>query len=798
MKQLLLIFQVQCAEYKQNRLLNIGFILSLAIATSTLLSILILNHASKLQYQQANSQLESPVAQYIVPKRGNSVSIKDFARLRKQGFNELQGVLSFRKKLKNNNTVYFKAIDLLPLSIAKPEVYHPTSILLSNTYAKTLKLAVTSKLQLIDQQTLIVKRIESKLWHNVALLDIAYAWQLFPEYTGFSYLIVSEMTEKRLKHLNQSLPENLILQQSFNIKERSGFADALHLNLTALALLGFIVSAFIAYQGANQAWHKRVELMSQLRLLGVALVDIKLALMFEALFLIIISSILGVILAFLMVSFLLPLLGFTLSQLYQLQSSGHFEWNWLYLLWSGIISSLAVFFALFRQFKLINTKKVSLFSKQSRVNLTHTKFIKKLLFFVALTSVVFFIIPEFNWHSIMLKYGVLLIITTALLPLFLYFIFSALNKFISRYKVNFILQDLKNQISIRFLPLAAFYIALTTSIAAALMVSSFESAFIKYLDQHLDEDLYIRFKIGEKEKIEQWLSKNNKVDEFLLYHDAKALVDKDTVTVNTVNSKRQLSSIVFKSQLTQSLEQVLKNGCFINEQLALKRNILLADKISLSQSTSISRTFTCTVSGIYFDYGNPSFEVTIAQKLAKAHLSGLKEIGFGVYFKSFDEKIVADLIEQLNIDESQLYQPSQIKKMALNVFKETFLLTQGIAVVLLSIACFGLFLSANNLELARKSDLFILISLGYSKSALFIHMLIQWLLLACGCILLSWPIATILADVLVSKVLPSSFGWSMPLLLETSSFISSSIIGLICLIPALTIVLSKINLKGRL
>lgn len=798
MKQLMLILKVQLAEYKQNLLLNIGFIVSLAIATSTLLSILILNHASKQQYKEANILLESPVAHYIVPKQGNTVTKKDFAKLRKLGFYELQPILSFKKRLKNNKLVSFKAIDLLALSISKPDLYNPNAILLSAEYAQKLKLELPSKLRLVNNHTFAVKQIKSNLWHNVALLDIAHAWSIFPEYTGFSYLIVSEMTQDRLYSLSKLLPEHLILQQSFDIKERSGFADALHLNLTALSILGFIVSAFIAFQGANQAWHKRSELMSQLRLLGVGLFEIKLALMFEALFLIVLSSVLGLILSILMVSFLLPLLGFTLSQLYQLQSSGHFQWDWQYFLWSLIISSFAVFLALLNQFKLIKSKEISLYAKQSKVNLTQSRFIKNLLLFVVLTSLVFFTMPEFNWHFIMLKYGVLLIITTALLPLFLYLIFSVLNTFISRYQINFILQDLKNQISIRFLPLATFYIALTTSIAAALMVSSFESAFTKYLDQHLNEDLYIRFKVGEKEKIENWLNQHSNVDEFLLYYDAKAKVGKNTVAVNTINSKRQFSSIVFKSKLSQSLNQVLDKSCFINEQLALKRNILLGDMIPISQNTSTSVTFSCTVTGIYFDYGNPSFEVTIARKLAITHLKRLKEIGFGVYFKSFDDDVMTDLIAQLNIDESQLYQPSQIKKMALIVFKKTFLLTQAIAVVLLSIACFGLFLSANNLELARKSDLFILISLGYSKSALFIHMLIQWLLLACGCILLSWPIATILADVLVSKVLPSSFGWSMPLLLETSSFISSSIIGLICLIPALTIVLSKINVKGRL
>ena len=282
-----------------------------------------------------------------MPKRGNSITIKDFAKLKQQGFSQLQGVLSFRKKLKNETSVYFKAIDLLPLSISQPEIYDPNSILISSEYANTLNL--TDSFELLDNQKYLFKKIESKLWHKVMLLDVSYAWQLFPEHKGFSYLIVNKMTPKRLQYLTQALPENLVLQASFNIKTRSGFVDALHLNLTALALLGFIVSTFIAYQGADQAWHKRAQLMSQIRLLGISLFEVKFVLMLEAIILIAISSLFGLLLSFMFVGVLLPILGFTLSQLYQLQSSGHFEWNWLYLLWSVLISSLAVFLALFNK-----------------------------------------------------------------------------------------------------------------------------------------------------------------------------------------------------------------------------------------------------------------------------------------------------------------------------------------------------------------------------------------------------------------------------------------------------------------
>jgi len=76
--------------------------------------------------------------------------------------------------------------------------------------------------------------------------------------------------------------------------------------------------------------------------------------------------------------------------------------------------------------------------------------------------------------------------------------------------------------------------------------------------------------------------------------------------------------------------------------------------------------------------------------------------------------------------------------------------------------------------------------------------LLQWFLLALGVILLSWPVAILLAKALVSEILPASFGWSMPLVLDISPFAASSFIGLLILLPALAIPLYKLNVRANL
>mgnify|MGYP001386909969 CR=1 FL=1 len=790
-QELWLVLQTQIAEYNHHRLLHLGFIFSLAIATSTLLCILVLNHASKQQYQQANAQLINPVGFYIVAERGGRVSKSDFANLRRQGFTQITPVLTFRKHLSNGKRLKFLAIDMLALSISNPAQYKHQAVLLTQAHLASLAVDidintdVKPELILADNTAIPIAVTTSEQWGRVALLDIGLAWQLFPQQVDFSALMVSPLSDQQKQELEAALPTHLSLNEPWSYQERSGFADALHLNLMALAVLGFIVSMFIAFQAGEQAWHKRAELAMQLRLLGVALDTIKLAMLLEAVFLVLVASILGVLIAVALVTVLLPLLGLTFSQLYSLNMSGHFAWQWQYALWALIISSVAVILALIKQFKRISTAHVALSASALTV-----RFPRLASVVVAASLLLLFgWLPDHSWYQIMLKYGMLLIASVALLPHFLQGILFLSGLCFKSFRFKYIVKDASNQIGRRYLPLAAFYLALTASIAAALMVDSFEGAFVRFLDQQLSADLLIRYHHGQKQPVEDWLQNNRDIDEYILHQYTWAKSADDSVKVSSYQSPRQIASLLLKSSSIKTTQ-----GCFINEQLALKRQLAVDQVISFRQG---GKQYSCHVQGIYYEYGYPGFSLTLDTPLANQLFSGWVYSGFGVYFNPgtvVDKQVVS---VALDLAEDQIYEPAQVKKLALEVFAQTFVLTQLIAVILLVIACFGLFLSANGLELARKADLYILCSLGYSKFELFVHMLTQWCLLAVGCVLLSWPIAMILAHALVSQALPASFGWSMPLMFNVGSFAVSSILGLLFLLPALSIPLFKLNLRSR-
>tara|TARA_R110000737_G_scaffold236632_1_gene249031 strand:+ start:17479 stop:19920 length:2442 start_codon:yes stop_codon:yes gene_type:complete len=801
--EFLLVLKAHIGEYISKPLLNLGFIFSLAIATSTLLSILVLNDASQQQYKVANSRLKSPVAFYVVPKQGQAISTAVYASLRAQGFQQLNAVHLFRRTLTNGEKIAFRAIDILPLVLTMPESYTSKAINISQDYAKSLGLssennvvAITNYNPSVKQSPLAVYINNIDDWGEVALLDISLAWQLFPELKGFSHLMAGPMSAHEILRLETALPDGLSIQEAWSISEREGFADALHLNLSALAILGFIVSLFIAFQAANQAWSKRCELATQMRLLGVELNTIIKVMLCEALSLTLLASILGIGIAYVLVSFLMPLLGLTLEQLYRLQVSGQFQWQLEYSLWAFTLSSIAVLVALIKQMHMIASAKVAFSARllPQNFNFKITAIIASILF------ATFAFWPDDNWHHLMFKYGLLLSASVAILPNLLKYLLQLLVLVTGAFRLKFIFQDASQQVGRRYLPIGAFYLALTASIAAALMVNSFQSSFVSYLNQTLSADLFVRYSAEQKPKLSQWLQHQNGVEETVLFASTVARYQQDTVEVFHLSSKRQQESLLLKSGQLVTLSalnnaQSSEKNCYINEQLAFKRSLDLQQVIEIRQG---QQKLSCRVQAIYYDYGNQSFSVKIASKFSLDELSSWQETGFGLFLTVNVDAIKQALMTEVGLDENQIYQPEQIKQLALAVFEQTFVLTQAIAFVLLSIACLGLFLSANSLELARKPDLHILSSLGYSQFELFSHMLLQWLLLAFGAIVLSWPIAIVLANALVSLVLPASFGWSMPLVFDFGPFAVSSVLGVLMLLPALAIPLYKLKIRASL
>ncbi len=803
------------AHYRRHWLLNLGFIISLALATSTLLSIFILNHASKAQYASSHQQV-SQSSWRVVAKQGASITLQDYASLRQQGFFEVRPVAYWLVELKpagqgnqldtdgktKDETEWFtiKATDMLIASIMDDEKYP----------AGALYLPPEIQLQPVSDNQLVLDWQGNTLKVPVAIaeppmpgksgwMDIASAWLLFDSDGQINYLQTSPISDERSKELQRALPQQLTMLPAATVEQRAGFADALHLNLSALALLGFVVSLFIAIQAASQTWRDRYQLMQQCRTLGFSLKTVKYVLMLEGITIAAIAAVLGSVLAMLLVATFLPLLGLTLNQLYQLHISGQVIWQSIYGVWAFGISLFAVLATLGMHLKVMMSGNI-LARPDEGVN----EPLLKLIAVVCLA--IWFILPTDSWLLIMISYSAVLLASIAILPVFISWLLNNLSKFVSGFNTQFLLQDASVNVSRRFLPIAAFYLALTTSLAAGLMIGSFEQSFSRYMDKILANDLYIGFPVDKQKQVMAVVTSSPDVSAWYPRYRATAKIQGNDQTTSAVVSLSgwtavaQLKNLSLVSAVPDALDAEAAY-CYVNEPLALAFNLKPGVTIAFENAGAV---FQCTVGGVYHDYGNPSFEVDVPFLSANEALGNFRQDGVAVSFdlSENDAQQVASLLtsqlaEQAGLDDGWIYDPQAIKQLALDIFSQTFILTRTIAVLLLALACFGLFLSARNLELARIKTLKVLIALGYSKRGLFNHLLLQWIVIALGAIILAWPVSVLLADALVSKALPASFGWSMPLIMNERTLLEGSIIGLLTLIPALWLPLRAVSRVRR-
>jgi putative ABC transport system permease protein len=239
-------------------------------------------------------------------------------------------------------------------------------------------------------------------------------------------------------------------------------------------------------------------------------------------------------------------LGITLEQLYQLRQTGHFQWRWLYSLWAILISATAVFLALIKQFNVINSAKVAL---KARIVPQPFNYQASALLGISLL-VIFLLWPaayaDNSWHQIMIKYGLLLLASVALLPNLLSYLLKLMSYLPNAFRIKFVIKDARQQIGRRYLPLAAFYLALSASISAALMVNSFEKSFTVYLDQLLSSDMFIAYNPTQKAQVEEWLNQQENIDEYVIFKETTAKIDKDTLILHGLMSSKQHNSLLFK------------------------------------------------------------------------------------------------------------------------------------------------------------------------------------------------------------------------------------------------------------
>lgn len=672
-----------------------------------------------------------------------------------------------------------------------------------------------------------------------ALMDIALADQLLQAQGQLSYI---ELSLSKNKNLAEQLANiNAIIQglarlipvdqQSFDT-----LSEAFFFNLSALALLGYVVAAFLSYNAIRLALSNRKTLLQQLWQLGCQQARIQQALLIELLLLSLISALIGSSLGYLIANLLVLDINTTLINLYDLDRALQVQWQPTNLL-IGFVLNLAAL-------SLFLVGQLPGFSQALK------KLKIPVLLLTAMSGLYLYYFADSPLEALLLC-GIVLVLFILLTPLVLTYLINLPLK-LSHPLLQWLKADCQDQLKVLSVAIQAILIALGAAIGMHVMVGSFSQALEQHLEQRLSADFYIRppaSLLADDDKrtaLRQNLEQLPEVTQIGVYQYTQGLLSTEAnQTVSALEAEvvsygptaqhfQQLAlveSLTTPSSINIQSEQAVRSqaiqawhidqgGCLANEPAKLKYHLTLGQHITIQQQQIQTPPYTqkqfssqeqgldreqpqpkpqlkqaqlsCQIRGFYYDYGDQHITIAIAEQPLQDSGLQLQHRGFSVS-ASESPGLFQQLKDKLNLPSEQIVENARFKQLAKKLFADTFSVTQALNGFIIAIALVGIWVSFLTLSANQLQQLALLSALGVTQRALLLGKLLQTGLLILFTLLIALPLGIALGWVLLKFIMPIAFGWSMPMELPLQSISTLLILVLLAALSVAAIPLIKLT-----
>ncbi|MCK7544924.1 ABC transporter permease [Marinobacter bryozoorum] len=319
------------------------------------------------------------------------------------------------------------------------------------------------------------------------------------------------------------------------------------------------------------------------------------------------------------------------------------------------------------------------------------------------------------------------------------------------------------------LPLVALQLAAGTVIAVHALVHTFEGTFNQWLGQRLAGDLFVEVPDGKNiSTVASVLSQGHLVDSWHPVERGQvALVDGDQTHILDLMATDTRSPLVREWSLLHASEApwraVRKGAVLVNEQLARRRGLAPGSRVSILVEGERRQV---TVAGIYADYGRPSGEVLMdVAFLPSGYEPGFRSltITLPASGNSRQASLVSALEQAWQVNGLQVRDNATVHRIANRIFRQTFTLTRAISYLTLGLAVVALLLTGWVVLGSRHWYYQLLTTWGLAGKAWF-HVMLR---LTTELMLVIWlaavPTGIALTWVLVQRINPLAFGWSLPM-----------------------------------
>jgi len=321
----------------------------------------------------------------------------------------------------------------------------------------------------------------------------------------------------------------------------------------------------------------------------------------------------------------------------------------------------------------------------------------------------------------------------------------------------------------------ALALALATSIAIALMVDSFRQDFETMLDRRMVHDVFVVGGDRDLGGLAQVLRSREDVETVQAYGRT------DTIVAG-LRSELGYSRFDEVESARYGLDRPLEEGeCVISERLARAARLNVGDRVVVEGRALL-------VAGIFAGFGDPEPRLLVDEGTLA---------GMGVALRYDRLSVVSQAPETLVKDIQSLdpalgvSQRGMLRATALEIFDQTFAITQALTFVALIVASVGLYNALLALQLLQQRARELLHAMGVSVGEL--KSIERWRVVGVGsaAILFALPLGLVMGWMLCRVINPRAFGWSLNLLVQWSSLIwpvfsAIGVMVLVALIPTPT------------
>ena len=334
MAELKLILITYMQFYRRHVGLLFLFFIGFSLGAALLTAIQGLNLEAGKRYQQTTALIANPVTHFVRPVLGeNSLPNSMWSRMRAAGFTQVQPVLEGVIETNKQQKLAIRGVNLLQWLTENTGGSASTT---NNRYSGFEQLLNTVYIdpKLMQRLNLKNSRININMGDATVtlavselqglgmtmLVDISLADKLLRANGAISYFEVSGLNNKQTAQLNVLLGEQARLEaaqeQAFD-----ALSEAFFFNLQALALLGYVVGAFLSFNAIKLAYNARAHLQQQMWVLGCQRSVLIKALVIELTVLSFFAALLGALLGAALANALVMDVSATLRGLYQLDRS---------------------------------------------------------------------------------------------------------------------------------------------------------------------------------------------------------------------------------------------------------------------------------------------------------------------------------------------------------------------------------------------------------------------------------------------------------------------------------------------